>query len=460
MGRGLSTLVLVVILAALGAYIYFVDSERPGGVPGPAGTIVESKEKVFNVDAANIQELRVTAEKESALLRKNDGTWQMVEPSQAAVDEFEVSGLTNNLTGLEYGRIVEENAADLSTYGLAEPRFIVAFKTTGSESGEIHIGERTATGNDLYAVKAGEKRVFLIPSYHESSFNKKPFDLRDKRVVLVKREDIDSLQISGGAEVSVARSNNEWRLTAPLEARADYSAVEGLVSRVATANMTRLVEQAPSGGSLASDVLAKYGLDKPALTVTVGAGSAKATLALGKEEEGAIYARDLSRPLVFTVDSTLLTDLKKSADEYRDKDAFEFRSYNLDRIRIVRGSDTYELTKVPAQEANAADKWQRTINGGAPADVDTSKVDDLLSKLSNLRIESFVTSAPREFEITVSASYDQGKFERVRFGKSGNDVTVVREGEPGGGRVDTTNYEDTIKALDAVVAPAQTTEEK
>jgi hypothetical protein len=458
MGRGLSTLVLVVILAALGAYIYFVDSERPGGVPGPAGTIVESKEKVFKVDAESIQELRVTAEKESALLRKNEGTWQMVEPTQAAVDDFEVSGLTNNLTGLEYGRIVEENAADLSTYGLADPRFIVAYKTTSGDSGEIHIGERTATGSDLYAVKAGEKRVFLIPSYHESSFNKKPFDLRDKRVVHVKREDIDSVQVSGAVEINAARSNNEWRLTAPLEARADYSAVEGLVSRVANANMATLVEEAPSG-SLAADVLAKYGLDKPSVTVTVGAGSAKATLALGKEENGAIYARDLSRPLVFTVDSTLLTDLKKPVDDYRDKDAFEFRPYNLDRIRIVRGSDAYEFTKVT--QANEPDKWQRTINGGAPADVDTSKVDDLLSKLSNLRIESFVTSAPRDVEITVSASYAEGKFERVRFGKSGSDVIVAREGEPGGGRVDATNYQDTIKALDeAIAAGPPTTEEK
>jgi hypothetical protein len=220
--------------------------------------------------------------------------------------------------------------------------------------------------------------------------------------------------------------------------------------------MASLVEQAPAGGELAPDVLTKHGLDKPVITVNVGTGSATATLAFGKEEGegGAVYARDLSRPMVFTVDATLLTDLKKSVDEYRDKNVFAFRSYNLDRLRIVRGTNAYEFIKVKATAANEPDKWQRTINGGAAADADTTKVEDLLTKLSNLRIESFVEKAPSQPEITVSASYDQGKFERVRLSKAGADALAAREGEPGAGRLDSTNYDETIKALDAVVAPA------
>jgi hypothetical protein len=454
MGRGLSTIVLILVLAGLGAYIYFVDADRPGGVPGPAGTIVESKEKVFAVETDKIEELRVTAEKETTLLRKVDDKWQLVEPAPAAADSTEVSGLTSNITGLEYGRIVEENAADLANYGLAEPRITVAFKGSDGAAGEIHIGDRTATESDLFAVKAGEKRVFLLPSYHENSFNKKPFDLRDKRVLLVERDQIDSMQIGGDADLQVARTGTEWRLNQPVQARADYSAIEGLVTRVATANMTRLVEQAPAGGTLAADVLAKYGLDQPALTVTVGAGASKAALAIGKEEEGAVYARDLSRPIVFTIDPAIVTDLKKPADEYRNKNVFEFRSFNLARLRITRGSNTYEFQKIPAASSTEPDKWQRTTNGGAAAEVEAAKVEDLLSKLTNLRIESFVPAAGSQPELTVAASYDDdGKFERVRFARSGSDVIAAREGEPGGGRLDAANYDETIKALDAVVTP-------
>ena len=141
--------------------------------------------------------------------------------------------------------------------------------------------------------------------------------------------------------MQLARSGSDWTVKQPVPARADYSAVEGLLTRVASGNMTKLVE--PNAADPA--VLAKYGLDKPAATVTLGAGSSRATLAIGKEEDGVVYARDQSRPMVFAVEPALATDLKKPADDYRDKDLFEFRNFNADRVRITRGADTYEFQK-------------------------------------------------------------------------------------------------------------------
>ncbi len=285
--RGLtSTILLIVVLAGLGAYIYFVDSKQPAGSLGPAGTMTEVKTKVFTVEADKIEEIRVTAEKETSLVKKVNGTWQMVEPAQGDADQTEASGLASSIAGVELNRVVEENATDLATYGLADPRFKVAFKAADGVAGELHVGEKTATQNDLYAVKAGDKRVFLVSSFQESSFNKKPFDLRDKRVLTVKREDIDSLDISGDANLQLARTGTEWNVRRPVDARGDYSAIEGLLTRIGSATMTKIVEQAPAGGSIAPDVLTKYGLDKPPLTVTVGAGGTKAALAIGKEEGG------------------------------------------------------------------------------------------------------------------------------------------------------------------------------
>jgi hypothetical protein len=450
--RGLgSTIVLILVLVGLGAYIYFVDSKQPAGALGPAGVTMDVKTKVFTVEADKIDEIRITAEKETSLVKKVNGTWQMVEPAQSEADQTESSGLATSIAGVEVSRVVEENATDLATYGLADPRFKVAFKGADGAAGELHIGERTATQSDLYAVKAGEKRVFLVPSFQETSFNKKPFDLRDKRILTIKRDDIDSLEISGETRLQLARTGTEWNVRRPVEARGDYSAIEGVLTRIASANMTKIVEQAPPGGSIAPDVLTKYGLDKPSLTVTVSAGSTKAGLAIGKEEDGTLYARDLSRPMVFAVDPTLATDLKKPADEYRNKNVFEFRPFNLARLRVTRGPDTYEFQKVGATPAAQGDKWQRTVNGGAAADVDSTKMDDLLSKLTNLRIVSFVLSSTAKPEVIVAASYSEGKFERVRFGKAGTDVFATREADPGAGRLDAANYDETIKALDAVV---------
>jgi hypothetical protein len=442
MSRLISTIALVVVLAGLGAYIYFVDSKRPA-----AG--VEEKEKVFTVEADKLQEITVTSDAETSTLRKTDGTWRLTAPVQADADPSEISSLTSNLSSLEVNRVVEENASNLAEYGLAKPRIIVAFKAAGGGSGELHLGDKTATQSDIYAAKPGEKRVFLVPAFHETTFAKKPFDFRDKRILNFERDKVDVVEIApDGAVIQLARAGSEWVVKGPFQARGDYSAIEGLVTKLATTSMTRIVD----GGSAS---LSTYGLDRPAARVTVGAGSARATLAIGKEEDGAVYAQDQGRGLVFTIDPTVAADLEKPADEYRDKDLFEFRNFNLARLRISRGNDTHDLQKVAVTGENAGDKWQRVSNGAA-TDLDAVKMDDFLAKVVALRAQSFVpagnTTGLDKPTVVLSASYDEGKFERVRMART-SEAFATRDGEPGAAKLDLTAYDEMIKALDAVLAP-------
>ena len=63
--RGLrSTIALFVILLGLGAYIYFVESERD-----PAAE--DALEQVFDVEAANVTGLQVVSDGEETTLRKD-----------------------------------------------------------------------------------------------------------------------------------------------------------------------------------------------------------------------------------------------------------------------------------------------------------------------------------------------------------------------------------------------------
>ena len=73
--------------------------------------------------------------------------------------------------------------------------------------------------------------VTLIAGFLGDSFDKSTFDLRDKTVLQLSR-DVDRVRIEapGQAEISIARVDNEWQLTAPLEAR-----VQDLLSRLTAA---------------------------------------------------------------------------------------------------------------------------------------------------------------------------------------------------------------------------------
>jgi Domain of unknown function (DUF4340) len=440
--RGLTTtIILVLVLAGLGAYIYFVESERPAGG-------IEDREKVFAVEADQIEQVTVTAKGETTTLTKTDGVWKITAPVTADADSTQVSSLTTAISALEINRVLDENASNLAEFGLADPRIKVAFKAGGT-SGEIHFGETTPTQGDMYAVKPGQPRVFLVAAHQETSLAKNTFDLRDKRVLHFDRDKIDTLELTqpGARPVQLARAGNEWTIKTPIEARGDYSAIEGLVTRLSTASMTELVD--PNSPE-------SFGLEAPSATVTVGTGSTRATLELGAEREGSLFARDRARQMIFKVESALATDLKKTAEELRDKDLFEFRTYNVVRLQVTRGADTYEFQKVAGGEGGA-DKWQRVVDGKA-TDVDTKAMEDFLSKLSGLRAQSFNPTtnagALAQAALVAATSYDSGKFERVRLISGKGQAFGVRDGEGGVAVLDANDLSETIKALDAVINPA------
>lgn len=441
--RGLRSFAgLLVILVALGGYLYFVESKRT-----PGANDDDKKEKVFAVEADKIEEVTIkSASNERTTLRKSGNDWQIVSPIAATPDAAEISGVTSNLSTAEIQRVVDENPADLKEYGLAEPRIEVAFKAGGTAH-TLRIGDKTPPGSDLYARVDDQKKVFLIPSHLESSFNKTTFDFRDKAALKVERDKVDALEVAtADRQLRIAKKDGDWRVSSPVDARADFTAVESLLGRLSSAQMKSIA--APDAADLA-----QYGLDKPAATVRIGTGSSQATLLVGKAAEaGNVYAKDQSRPAVFTLESSLLDELKKDAGEFRQKDLFDARSFNTTRVEIARGgqSAAFEKTKVKDKDGKEEEKWKQV----APAakDVDGAKVDALLAALTSARADSFQPDAAKtgleKPELTVTLKFDDGKKEeRVSFARSGSDGFAARAGEPGAAKLPAATIESIVKAL-------------
>jgi hypothetical protein len=443
--RGLrSFLGLFVILIALGAYLYFVESKRE---PGDA----DKRDKVFTVEADAIEEITIKSESgERSTLRKAGNDWQMVEPLAIQPDSAEVSGLTSNISNLEVQRVIDENPSDLAEYGLAAPRVELTFKAAGQEK-RLLIGRKTPPGTDLYAKLGDQPRVFLISSYLDSTFNRNTFDLRDKTVLKLERDKVDSLTISTPQHtVGFAKAGAEWRLKTPLDARADSTAVEGIVGRLNTLQMKSIA------ASEAAE-LSEYGLDKPAATVQIGSGSSQATLLLGKAAgEGAVFAKDQSRPAVLTIDSSLFDDLKKAPGDWRQKDLFDARAFNSTRLDVVRGGQTlsFEKTTVKNKDGQDEEKWRQVAPSAQ--DVDQTKLDNLLSALTQARASSYVNSTAKTGletpAVAGTVKSDEGRrTETVAFGRSGSDAYAARTGEPGAAKIESSTLDNILKALDELL---------
>jgi len=447
--RGLkSTIALIVVLVGLGAYIYFVSWKQPeaGGDGG------KKQDKVFaGLDASKIEEVKVTsAAGDATTVKKDAGGWQVVQPLTAKADESEIGSLTSALGSTEISRVVDENPTNLNDYGLSNPRIEVDFKAAGDKDyRKLMVGSKTPTGGDLYARRNDEKKVFLIPSFQESTLNRTTFDLRDKGLLKFDREKVDGIDVTaGGKTIAIAKDGGDWKLTKPVQTKADFGSVEGLVGRLQTAQMKSIAADEASPADLR-----KYGLDKPEATVNLNIGSSRATLLLGgKASDNTVYARDASKPAVVTVESSLVDDLKKDADSYRRKDLFEFRPFNATHIEMSRNGQTIVLDRVKGQN-DKPDTWKRV--SPAAADVDKEKMDGLLSKLSNMRASSFVDSTAKtgldKPALTVTVKFDDGKREeKVTFAQSGSDVYAARPGEPGAAKAETADFNDAVKSFDEI----------
>jgi hypothetical protein len=442
--RGLpSTIALVVVCIGLGAYAYFVQSKKPAAA--------DTHQKVFSVEADKIDQLTITASSgDTTTLKKVEGDWRETAPADAPADAAEASGIVTSLASLDIDRVIEEQPKDLKPYGLDKPRMTIGFQTEdGKQKRQLLIGNKNATGVNMYAKLPNAPRVFLIPSYLETTFDKSSFELRDKTLLSFDRDKLNAVTIvTPDHTLALSKAGSDaWTIEQPLKAAGDDLTIENLIGRLQATQMKSIVAKDPTD-------LKQYGLDKPQAQVTLTAGSQKTTLQIGsKAPDGNLYARDSAEPKVVTVAASLLDDLTKGPEDFRLKDLFNFRSYNANQISITRNGQTLAFQQVQGSGKDAKPTWQQV--SPKKASVKDTDMEDLLTQLSGLRASSFVATRDHtgldKPELTVSVKYEGNqKQETVTFSREGADVYAARTDQPGAAKLDADAFSSALKALDAL----------
>ena len=438
--RGLTSfVVMAVVLASLGAYIYFVQLKRPT-------IVVEKKTKAVEIKKDDIEQFVIKpVNGEASTITKTDGAWQITAPISAAADDTLMTGLVTLVTGLEVTRVVEENPADLAQFGLSPPQGEITVKTSGTAgTTRVLFGSKAPVGNAVYAQIAPSPRVILVDGGLKEASNKSPIELRNNGIFTIDRDKIDGLEIeAGGRTVQLVKQGLDWELKKPLETRGDLGEVSQLLTKLTSQKMASIVEapvvNAPT-----------YRLGTPVATVTVAAGGSRETLHVGgKADASNSYARNLSRPMVFTIPSSLVDELKNDPARYRRKDVFDFQTIDATRLEVARDGQTTVYEKAAGPGADA--KW-RELSPKA-RDVEPAKIDNALSKLSYLRAVTFVptpaglTSGSGVTSVVVK--YDESKkTDSVQLAKPGAEPLAVRPDWSDAAKLDANAYALLIASLD------------
>lgn len=411
-------LVAVVLLAVLGGLVWWSNKKQAAADSSKKADTSAKLLSIPNDQFQNIRIKKVTGEVVD--LDLENGKWKITEPKPLPADQDAVSGIVTTLSSLNADNTIEDKATDLKQYGLADPTLDVTVKRKDGKTDELLIGDDTPTGSGAYAKLASSPKVVTIASFVKTSLDKRPEDLRDKRLLTFDQDKITRVDLQAkGQPVEFGKdAQGEWQILKPRPLRADSSAVNGVVDKLRDAKMD-LTGTEDAGKAFA-------GAAKVA-TATVADASGNHTLEVRKDKDKNYYAKSSDVEGVYKIAADVGDALDKGLDDFRNKKLFDFGFSDPTKVE-VQGT-TYE---------KSGDKW---MSGGKP--MDNGSVQNLIDKLRDLSATKFVESAGGTPVFTATVTSNSGKrVEKVTIRKQGDQYFAQRENEPSIYQLDAKSVED------------------
>jgi hypothetical protein len=412
------TIVVLLCAIVLGGLVYYFDWKR-GNEEKPA---VNASKPAFSIQASEIKSITLTHFAEpstpSIRLEKTGDTWNILQPIETQADQPTVDGIADQLASAIVSQTEPGTADRRKVYGLDPPQVSLEFQLRNGSKHTILIGKKDFAGDSAYTIIDGAKNVSLLPQLLATSAAKSVEDLRDRNILHIDAADVSSFDLSNASgQLAASKKNDQWQFTKPGTSLADPDAMDGLLQAVANAKMASIVEEKP-------EHLDRYGLQKPAITFTATEGKGSpATLLVGKKSGSAYYARDASRPTIFTINDDVYSKLTQKYAELRDKKVVNIPATDMQQIQISDAAGSLAVSRkkddsenwifqAPEQQKGKPASGWKIVDAltGLTADeiIDHPSAGDLKS-LANPETTVVVTNAKGE-KTTIRFSKATGEF--------------------------------------------------
>lgn len=368
------TLILLVICAAFGGYLYFYEIK--GGEKREKAK--QEEMRVWNLDGSAIQQIDLTTGgKTVSAERTSDKDWKITAPRTLDADATELDSMAQSAAGINRESVIETSAVDLTPFGLQSPEISLKLNTKDGKEYSILFGNSNPTGNSTYATVGGTNEVFLVANSVASNFNKNLEDLRNHSILSFEQYEAQSLELKTPKDdIQLVKENDRWFSQGEGKWPADSSAINEILSSLSSGKIQEFFDENPADYT-------NLGFDKPMAEVRVTVGKDKAIkhLVIGTEksklrEKGGkqplligsnLYlARDEARQDLFFVDKSFIDGLLKPRSELRDKALAAFQRWDVDSITLTNSKGTFVFSKSGGDwllgEAKKKTNWDN-VNG-------------------------------------------------------------------------------------------------
>jgi putative NADH-flavin reductase len=402
-------LIAAVLLVGLSGAVWYSNKREDAKAKAPPPS---TSPKILTLKMSDMRQIAFKRRDGTATtIRRNaENKWQITAPKTLDADTSNVQSVATMLSDFNSDRLVDENATDLASYGLAPPALEITVTMDDGKVSKLLLGDETPTGSGVYAKLDGDARLFTTAAANKTNLDKTYRDLRDKSMMKFDQEKFSRVELTAKKQtIEFGRVNQtEWQILKPQVFRADGLQVDELVRQLKNATMSTASDDDEKKAAAAfpsGTVVAVAKVTDPTGTET---------LELRKTKED-FFAKSSVVDGVQKVENSLANALEKSLDDFRNKKLFDFGFTDPTSIEFKEGDKDVAVTKT-------GDKW---LSKGKP--MDSISVQSLIDRLRDLAASNFIEAgdAKRVIELTV-VSNDGKRTEKVEFAAAPSGNFIAR----------------------------------
>ena len=301
-------------------------------------------------------------------------------PAQSAAIETLLDALQKltPATRISAAELREHHNAE-TEFGFDSPQISLVIEA-GDQRWQLLIGNKTAPGDQVFLRVVGADGALVTDAAWLKFIPRSANDWRDTALVSASEKEFDSIVLTNGAKVIELHrdaTNHLWRMTRPLQARADSERILTALEQLRSAQVTQFVTDDPKAD------LAAFGLQPADLDLWLGRGTNFSTgLHLGKSptnDPTLVYARRESWNAIVTTAKDPFAPWHGSVNDFRDPYLLELTA-PVAEIEM-RGENNFTLQR------QGANDWKIV---GEKFPVDAGNVQQFIKVLASLRVADFV----------------------------------------------------------------------